>query len=51
MKIDWRRERLSFRIVAEAAWCFILTGVVVAGGFVAIGYVLGYFFEWMVGGP
>ncbi len=35
------------RKLAQAAWCFLLTGVVIVGGFVAIGY----FIKWMVGGP
>ncbi len=43
MKVDWTRERLALRIALDAICCFVLTGVVVIGGFVAIGY----FIEWL----
>lgn len=43
MKIDWHRERLAVRVALEMAWCFLLTAVVIIGGFVAIGY----FIDWL----
>ncbi len=43
--MNWIRERLAFRLVLEAAWCFVVTAVVLIGSFV----VIGYFIDWMLG--
>ncbi len=42
----WReRERQALRIALDAAWCFVLTAVVLIGGIV----LLCYFVDWLVG--
>ncbi len=33
----------ALRIVLEAAWCFLMTAIVLIGGFV----VIGYFIQWL----